>query len=554
VAQLYPTNSCIAPFDEETMHLIEYADNEIDSFHVSTDADTLEPGDTTRITIIAIDSTGQETWADSTMLLRISALPDTLGTLIGANGLPATAPLTNVRYADAREGRIRFAANTTPPPSTTTVAIQAEQSADPTKSGAKTLFVSGRIDTILLGETKYFKAVNDEQGNLTIKVYQSRPPEGSLSNVEWTVTRVEGGRLGVYYEYRDSTGAMLSGSDRIRVIGRYWALDTTYRVQLRASQGGRLDSIVIRVERPDSLGRLHTITRDVFDNIVNVDSICIVNAGRFGIPPQLIKGQMREEAPPRNMEGITGFTPAYRYEVLTEQVRIQSDPRWIRNQAFVSDSAMGTVPVPNHQHVRDIPYPTIAHKAWWYLEQHSDLVRPSPQLRMYARREEDGRMNFEAYGGRTVQRVYDGFLHEEIQRTPQSEQAAIERARQRMIVHLRDRWQGGLNNFWAQTRLASSYGLLQVLFSTAVDRGYPENLSNRAPELLNENPIFFPFAMAHQQWLLLQVLGVNSGLEGEWPQGFETTFLQVINGWNPWRPGYEERTLQYSMNYLPFHN
>lgn len=214
---------------------------------------------------------------------------------------------------------------------------------------------------------------------------------------------------------------------------------------------------------------------------------------------------------------------------------------------------MGTVPVPQHQHVRYISYPTDAKRVWYFLVQHSDLVTSSPQIHLYGKRLATGKMDFRSYGYKTLQEMYDTHFMK-IQKANQqlADTVVAARARDSLIVALRDQWKGGLSNVWAQTRLASSYGLLQLTVGRAVDEGnYPENNSSYAPERLNETAVFFNCAVQVQDSSLRRVLGANYGRAGNWSRGFNDRMHELMHQWNPGRSGYADSIFQYSWSYFP---
>jgi hypothetical protein len=523
------------------------------SFRVVADEDTIGHGDATAIRAIAIDSNGYEAQLDSTTLLRYGATPDTLGSFIAANGDTVPSPLVNVRYIDARLGRIRFAANGSPPDSTLPVAINVVQESDTTKNGTDTVFVKPSIIKILLGETKYVQVKEDpaNSARLMVETYSRPEPQGALSGVQFDIVPLVGSRTGVYYESRDSASNTIP-TDQKRLIGRFWTPDTAYRVRLTALHGGRTTSREVVVLKPDSLGRSHNRSRDVRDSVVNIDSLCIAVGGKNGIPPQIIKGQMQKESKIASF----GFAPSYRYEPFSRETGQlffhKNNTKWKGNQAYVDSVGMGTVAIPQHQNVRDISYPTTPRRVWYFLEQHSDLATLSPQLRMYGIRLPNGRMNFKhPYGYDEVQDKYDMYFNKIRKEKPQMVDTTVAaRGRDSLIVDLRDRWEGGLNNMWAQTRLASSYGLLQMMFKVATEKRYPSNDPSYAPERLNENNVFFPFALAHQDSLLRKVLRADYARSGNWNRGFNDRMHELMRKWNS-KKVYADSVIEFSRIYFP---
>jgi hypothetical protein len=113
----------------------------------------------------------------------------------------------------------------------------------------------------------------------------------------------------------------------VRVIGRYWENGKTYKVKLKASSGNRTGTLEITVVRPDKLGDKYAKAKDVFDKVINVDSLIIANAGKYGIPPQLLKAHISGEVYTKDFgPGIgEGFTPGYLYEPFTVEWWLRDD-------------------------------------------------------------------------------------------------------------------------------------------------------------------------------------------------------------------------------------
>ena len=207
--------------------------------------------------------------------------------------------------------------------------------------------------TIMLGETKYYTVKKKvENGAVTeIKIeeipvdYGDEPafPESAGEGWEWVkqnnvwpdvpVDIVEGDKLGVYWEKekpvwkfnyyidaknverftKEKVGILPQGI--IRLIGRYWEEEKSYKVKLKAQIDNGLEpSIIIEVVKPGKLGTSYQTAKDVSINDLNIDSICIEKGGKLGIPPQFIKGHMRRET-----SSYHPFNPTYLYEPWTTQ-------------------------------------------------------------------------------------------------------------------------------------------------------------------------------------------------------------------------------------------
>ena len=106
-----------------------------------------------------------------------------------------------------------------------------------------------------------------------------------------------------------------------------------------------------------------------------------------------------------------------------------------------------------------------------------------------------------------------------------------------MIDFLQDKWKDkandviGAKNMIAQTRAASSYGLLQMLYVTAIEEVKYEK--TKAPEKMNEKA-FFIFAIQYQGQLLQKRINENNEPKFNWNEGFESLIRNsIFKTWNP---------------------
>jgi hypothetical protein len=277
----------------------------------------------------------------------------------------------------------------------------------------------------------------------------------------------------------------------------------------------------------------YKMSRDVFDHEINIDSICIYYGGIYGIPPHFIKGQMNQEAADTNFGGHIrkGFTPSYRYEPYTAQLQ-----RWIRNRTrnpfFVKESSVNDPPVPSHKYVRMINYPYPNKSVWDMIYDHSQLVNviDDDSHKLYGvRNGSDNTMDFSPYD--TIQARYDEILDFFIGQGLESH--AADSANENMRNYLECRWNGGAKDIKAQTRIASSYGLLQMMYRTAVvGRGYLED-RDHLPEYLNITDTIMTMSMKYQKDLLVIALTAEIESGNNWPDGFDSTLWNSIyHIWN----------------------
>ncbi|MDP2364675.1 MAG: hypothetical protein Q8M94_13010, partial [Ignavibacteria bacterium] len=432
---------------------------------------------------------------------------------------------------------------------------------------------------ILLGETKYYQARYNE-GKLVIDEL-SGPNlwNGGLSEDVWgntPVSIVEGGdKLGVYWEkekpiWNGNTNLGILPLGLIRLVGRYWEEGKNYKVKLTAhSTNGDEASIVIEVKKPGKLGSSVTMAKDVFGAGIKIDELCIKWGGKLGIPPQFIKGHMRRET-----SSHYPFYPTYLYEPWTTQFKaFKDDKSLFTNPFFVPENATTFYPpIPNHGNVKDYHYPTSPVSVWDMIENYSTIVYSFPPggWRKYGERQatqhaskENGVLYF--YGVyKTPQNKYGELKRAadkkyDVKKNPSNEPLANNEARENFIKFFRDEWNGGissnkkgLKNIKAQTRIAASYGLLQLMYPTAIGGtvNYPVNSENLPEELLETENI--KWAFDHLTYFINNAINTQTNKDGNWQEGLEDTYLnRVWKRWNQWKVGYPKEVLGFSNNYKP---
>jgi hypothetical protein len=437
---------------------------------------------------------------------------------------------------------------------------------------------------ILLGETKYYY-VADVDGRPKIKETTSTSvPEDAMPDFEWGEEPVEavesgpnsGKKLAVYWEKKKPDGTSLPVG-MIRLVGRYWHADSVYKVRLSAADAyGETVSTVIEVKKPAELGdnsiaRSRRIYLDIEGKPIDVDSLCVFYGGIHGIPPQLIKGQIQEEC--AFSQALQKLVPSYRFEPYTEQLTIYNkSERYGNNPFFVRgpwDTQMGTgkcIPSPQcppeHRNVSFIPYILYPKTLWDFVYDYSQLVTIDPprgditakQHLIYGARTADGKMDFGITTYGTMQIMYDQLFElydDQLRRTDKARAADL--ARQLMASRMRDQWNGvGWKNIAAQTRIASSYGLLQMHYRIAVEeRKYPAGSENR-PEDINVTRTCMDFSMKHLDDIIKRVVRSKlGGKQNDWSGGFEGAFRDYIYPrWNP-KTAYPQTVLSNSLNHMP---
>jgi hypothetical protein len=526
-----------------------------------------------------------DTSADSTglVLLRIGLIEQTL-----------LSKINNSDEADA------FDCMPGPPQTTSYAIVQANINEEP---------------TILLGETKYYQAkyIGPLLDKLIIEEVPGPELNGGLEIDVWgsePLTIVEGDKLGVYWEKEKpifgTSNELPTGL--IRIVGRFWRGNQTYKVRLAASYGPDEPSIEITVMKPSQLysenysGSRLDKARDVFNVQFNVDSLCIYYGGLYGIPPQFIKGQMTTESAKKTFtfddqtSGL-GFAPSYRYEPYTTQFGYAhlytNNPFVVSSGSMGQNGAAGVPTETEHMHVLSSHYIETPTKIWAFVDARSQFTNPN-NLGTFGTRvtdppEKAGQMTTvyktinDLY--RIKQRELENrlkiFYKVEVLNLTQ-QQEANETARDEFVSFLKDDWNGnidggtkGLDNIYAQTRIAASYGLLQILYPTAINTGTGVNFpvtNNDRPEDLNVITTGMLYMFNHQFYLFNRYNGFpitdNNNWDTEYttedaahfPQpnsGFEESLRVMYHRWNPLLTDgnnnriYALKVFNNSNNYLP---
>ncbi|MHB1686682.1 MAG: hypothetical protein ACYCVH_04820 [Ignavibacteriaceae bacterium] len=424
------------------------------------------------------------------------------------------------------------------------------------------MITKAREPAILLGETKYYYATVDN-GKLTIHETKDPTPNPGLSNVTFDdpVAAQGSEKNPVYWEYKYPvyngnifTGMNTLPKGMIRLVGRYWEDGKIFKTALIAHYNRESSSINIELKKPKSLGNLHSGSKDVFNKPISIDSICITYGGLYGIPPQYIKGQIATEGV--YVSGF-GFAPSYRYEPFTKQFegRKKGDPpdTWSTNPFYITANSMGTGdPVPDHENIQYINYPKSPIMVWYMVEQYSQLTNESSPggVTLYGRRNSDGTMNFAKYGYTGVQKIYNAILKNFQGNKSIPSPDNITNVLTSTTSYLRDSWHGGLKNIIAQTRIAASYGLIQMTYALALLRKYKED-PHYPPELLNVNSILFPLSMNDQLIKLQNAIGNSPVGTSNWKYGYDESFKKIYQAWDPWMKGYADKIIYKSQAFLP---
>lgn len=414
--------------------------------------------------------------------------------------------------------------------------------------------------TILLGETKYYQAKRNTSTS-KLKIEEIEPDEngipqqqtGTVNGWEWLTEDVWtneplsvvecdscGRRMGVYWEKKYPTNQfedIIIGKKKyrivkmdsldsglIRILGRYWTSDSIYTVNLKAHYSNDSTDIKLTVKKPSNLGDTFGYTTDVFSTSLNIDSLIIKYSGESGISPVLTKGQMFQEAWKVNEQ----FKPSYRYEPFYEVNKIRKEGK--TNQYFnpnlpfvVSSSGMGSGdPIPtSHTNVYPISYPTSPIEIGQFF---------FDNFGEYRKNLSDG--TIEIIGGDDLTEKWNQLYDYYIDTLNYQQNLAKQKAIDTLKTEVRDGLYDSLYLEYAQTRKIASYGFLQILGITPIDKGYYLKTDpSKPPEKINEQDILMPMYV----WLIKKNLKTSMNNEepiNNWPRGYEAELTRSFFYYN----------------------
>jgi len=435
------------------------------------------------------------------------------------------------------------------------------------------------INTILLGETKYFgvkKRVKDgvvkEIKIEEIPTVYGSEPEFPADADGWIWQKsdvwgdnpvtpvVEGNKLSVYWEkgkpvWKGSTKGNNLATGLIRLIGKYWEEGKTYKVNLKVAFEGKSASINIEVKKPNRLlsdenDDSYRWSKDIRDNDLDIDKYLIAKGGEYGIPPQLLKGQLFEEAYHKENKS---FWPTYRYEPWADlkaregqyKVGYKKQPYWVNENGMGLEDGGELVQI-NHQNVRPIlnfstptSYPNSPMKIGDYVADNLEEYYASTHLN---RKFNKAPM----YGPDELQEVWENLVAHYIQ---YGKGDAEYFADYFIRIYLKQTYKE-----YAQTRKTASYGYFQMLYTTAIlkETGYPRNPGNYpAPEKMNDQDILTPYVMKHLKNNVTDKLKVNETFDSNnWTDGYEQVWFNSYHKYNK-RSDYDDKVFIFSKKFLP---
>ena len=211
---------------------------------------------------------------------------------------------------------------------------------------------------------------------------------------------------------------------------------------------------------------------------------------------------------------------------------------------MADDATSFNPPIVDYANVRDYHYPINPVSVWYMIKRYSTIedLTPEGDYIKYGKRNTDGSLSFVYKTPKTKfnELQQESFEHYHVKHHPENIQSANNEARENFINFYKNEWNGriyggkkGLVNIKAQTRMAASYGLLQILYITAIedDIGYPEDSENSPEKLLETDNLKWP--LKHLINIVNTALQDENNKVANWSLGFESTFeLGVYPRWN----------------------
>jgi len=433
---------------------------------------------------------------------------------------------------------------------------------------------------ILLGETKYFGVKKKtETGELKIEEiktdYGNEPKfPADADGWEWQksdvwptepVEKIEGDKVGVYWEKEKPVwnGNIKQNNLKkgiLRIIGKYWESGKTFKVKLKTLKlGDKEASINLTVKSPGKLlikdnNPSYRNSKDIRNNELDIDNYLIENGGKYGIPPQLLKGQLFEEAYHRENES---FWPTYRYEPWYDlrsrkgkfKEEYKKQPYWVNESGMGIENGGEPVPI-DHQNVKPnlnfstpTPYPNSPMKIGDYV---ADNLGEYYRGRHLNRKFSGAPM----YGPSKLQEIWN-FLVKYYSTLGNGDTEL--QADYFIRIYLKQTYKD-----IAQTRKAASYGYFQMLYTTAIMKepkgpNYPRWPGNYpAPEKINDQDISTPYIMDHLKSNIITILKNTSKTfdKNDWTNGFEQAWFDSYHLYNN-RSDYDDNVFIFSKKFLP---
>ncbi len=440
--------------------------------------------------------------------------------------------------------------------------------------GTGKVIVEKELVNILLGETKYFavKKKGDKYKIVEIPTEYGKEPKWSNVSLsdgwEWVknstvwnerpINISEKGTSPIFYDklwseisYTGKNMPLVNNlpNGMIRLIGRYWEEGREDTVTLKTISNFN-SKIKIKVVKPNKLGVENKTVVGPNNITWNLDSLIIVTAGKTGILPQIIKGIIKKES--------LGFHPSYRYEpfadMYTTGIRLNFDSThiyWIRSEV---ELGIPTIPQHNNLHLGNGDeidgYPGYQTVWNYYSEYDSSLYKT--EFYPYQQTKYNKFYKVKIDSIKKVNEI------DSVTAAPIAEPLAIARYKHYLKYEI---GKNGMLNVIAQTRIAASYGLMQLTYYSGVSGfknslaiyNYPNNDENYLPESINIPDINIEWGTKHLLGKLRQVLGSIKYLEEDtWPRNkaFDKMYWKALYSYNG-DIYYPNKVFGFAKSYLP---
>ncbi len=441
-------------------------------------------------------------------------------------------------------------------------------------SGTGRVVVKNNIIGILLGETKYLgvkKKGNKYKIAVTDTTFGVKPSWATLSDgwewvkdsTVWSDNPIDVTAKGTSPIFYDKFFGVFSttGTTRpvitnlpdgmLRIIGRYWEEENeeNFKVKLKTTNITNTE-IEVKVIKPNKLGNKNPTVVGPNNITWNLDSLIIETAGKTGILPQILKGIIEKES--------VGFHPSYRYEPFADMYKSGIRSIFDSTHTYWISSAtnLGIPTIPQHKNLHlgngdEINgYP--GYKTVWdyYSEYDSSLFKT--KFYPYQQRKYDGFYKVKIDSIKKVNKI------DSTAAAPITTPLAVSRYQYYLKYEIGKK---GMLNTIAQTRIAASYGLMQLTYYSGVNGfknsltiyNYPNNNENYLPESINIPDINIEWGTKHLLGKLREVLGNLKYLEEDtWPKdkAFEKMYWEALRSYNG---GYDypNGVFGFAKNYLP---
>ncbi len=462
--------------------------------------------------------------------------------------------------------------------------------------------------TILLGETKYFGVQKKDEKYKIVEIpttYGSEPKWSTVTLTDgwqwkkessvWGTEPIEklGSKSGVYWEkkypiYKGNSFSRMKNLDNgiIRIIGRYWeeGKENDFKVKLETTDKAE---IVVKVVKPTTIGLLKDRELDVKGEEYNLDDLIIKYAGKNGITPQIIKGIIEKES---SFKNAMRWEPFFEINPKLSKIHRKNKDNiythWTQTKSrytIKSETDIGYPVIPaTHSNINGVVYPNnywgYQGSVWKLFYKNCKQFNPYAESDIYNKKAKSWDYNLEK-GWKQQKKDAIKSYKKTLGTAFENEWITIEQysnlisSAENYGEDFASEWaekeyNQGIMGEIAQTRIATSYGLMQVLYTTATWlRGYSKDFYSNTtpqtaihlPEHLNEKDISLKYgAESIAYYLDKEIDNKKNENDENWDLGFERTFeislFAYNHGWKKERynkKDYGYFVLEYAKKYLP---